>query len=98
MPFSNVKDVTPRYLQEDPEFERQLGKAKTSYQVESVLFSKIRDLDDELDALADVQFRLVNLMTGKQLAAYDEIHSRLAPKASRKQWADAIKEWKEANK
>jgi len=94
--FSNVKYVTPRYLQEDPELERQLNEAKTSDQVEHVLFFKIRLLDDELDALDAVQFRLVNLMSRKQLDAYDEIEAELGPKATLKQWSAAIKKWKEA--
>jgi hypothetical protein len=96
MPFANVNNVTPRYLQEDSEFERQLNEAKTSNQVEHVLFCKIRDLEDELDALDAVQFRLVNLMSSKQLDAYDEIQRRLGPKASDQDWTQAIKEWKEA--
>ncbi len=97
MPFANVNNVTPRYLQEDSEFERQLNEAKTSNQVEHVLFCKIRDLEDELDALDAVQFRLVNLMSSKQLDAYDAIEAELGPQATLTQWSAAIKKWKEGN-
>ena len=96
MAFANVNVIKSIREQLSDNWARKIDEAKTNDEVETILFEQISYLEDFLEREFDTHFRLVNLMTGKQLAAYDEIQRRLGPKASREEWSQAIKEWKEA--
>lgn len=98
MPIVHVTTIRSPSEHISQEWARKIDEAKATDDVEDILFQQIAYLEDFLEREFDTHFRLVNLMTGKQLAAYDEIQRRLGSKAGREQWADAIKEWKEANK
>jgi len=96
MAFANVNVIKSIREQISDNWARKIDEAKTNDEVETILFEQISYLEDFLEREIDTNFRLVNLMTSKQLAAYDEIQRRLGPKASREEWSQAIKEWKEA--
>lgn len=96
MAFANVNVIKSIREQISDNWARKIDEAKTNDEVETILFEQISHLEDFLEREIDTNFRLVNLMTGKQLAAYDEIQRRLGSKASREEWSAAIKEWKEA--
>ena len=96
MAFANVNVIKSIREQLSDNWARKIDEAKTNDEVETILFEQISYLEDFLEREIDTHFRLVNLMTSKQLAAYDEIQRRLGPKASREEWSQAIKEWKEA--
>lgn len=97
MAFANVHTVKSLRETVDERLARKLEAAKTSDEVKNILFHEIADLQDFLDREIRHHFRVVNLMTRKQLDAYDEIQRRLGPKASDEAWTQAIKEWKEAH-
>lgn len=78
------------------ELARKIAAAKTPEEVENILREKINHLVSFIDKVYEDQFRLVNLMTAGQLYAYDAILFRLGKNASRQEWSQAIKEWKEA--
>lgn len=96
MAFANVNVIKSIREQISDNWARKIDEAKTNDEVETILFEQISHLEDFLEREIDTNFRLVNLMTSEQLAAYDEIQRRLGPKASREEWSQAIKEWKEA--
>jgi hypothetical protein len=96
MPIVHVTTIRSPSEHISQEWARKIDEAKTTDDVEDILFQQIAYLEDFLEREFDTRFRLVNLMTRKQLDAYDEIQRRLGSKANREQWADAIKEWKEA--
>lgn len=96
MAFANVTTILPLREQVEKELAYKIDDAKTREEVETILREKINQLVSRLDRVYEDQFRLVNLMTYGQLSAYDEIGFRLGKNASREQWNQAIKEWKEA--
>lgn len=98
MPIVHVTTIRSIREHVSQEWARKIDEAKPTDDVEDILFQQIAYLEDFLEREFDTHFRLVNLMTGKQLAAYDEIQSRLGPRANREEWSQAIREWKEANK
>ena len=95
MAFANVHTVKSLRETVDEKLALKLEEAKTDAEVEDILFHQIAELQDFLDREIKHHFRLVNLMTRKQLDAYDEIRSRLGPNASDEAWTQAISEWKE---
>ena len=98
MPIVHVTTIRSIREHVSQEWARKIDEAKPTDDVEDILFQQIAYLEDFLEREFDTNFRLVNLMTGKQLAAYDEIQRRLGPGANREEWSQAIREWKEANK
>jgi hypothetical protein len=96
MPIVHV--TTSKSIREhvSDEWARKIDEAKATDNVEDILFQQIAYLEDFLEREFDTNFRLVNLMTSEQLTAYEAIQRRLGPKASREEWSQAIKEWKEA--
>lgn len=96
MAFANVNVIKSIREQISDNWARKIDEAKTNDEVETILFEQISHLEDFLEREIDTNFRLVNLMTSEQLTAYEEIQRRLGPKASREEWGQAIKEWKEA--
>lgn len=96
MAFANVNVIKSIREQISDNWARKIDEAKTNDEVETILFEQISHLEDFLEREIDTNFRLVNLMTSEQLTAYEEIQRRLGSKASREEWGQAIKEWKEA--
>ena len=96
MAFANVTVIKSVREQISDNWARKIDEAKTNDEVETILFEQISHLEDFLEREIDTNFRLINLMTSEQLTAYEEIKRRLGPKASREEWSQAIKEWKEA--
>ena len=96
MAFANVNVIKSIREQISDNWARKIDEAKTNDEVETILFEQISYLEDFLEREFDTNFRLVNLMTSEQLTAYEAIQRRLGPKASREEWSQAIKEWKEA--
>jgi hypothetical protein len=96
MAFANVNVIKSIREQISDNWARKIDEAKTNDEVETILFQQIAYLEDFLEREFDTHFRLVNLMSSEQLAAYEEIQRRLGSKASREEWGQAIKEWKEA--
>lgn len=96
MAFANVNVIKSIREQISDDWARRIDEAKTNDEVETILFEQIAYLENFLEREIDTNFRLVNLMTSEQLAAYEEIQRRLGPKANSEEWSQAIKEWKEA--
>ena len=57
----------------------------------------IDDLMHYLDCQDRNHFRLVNLMSKKELDAYDMIAAKLKPHASTMEWLIEIREWQKNN-
>ena len=96
MAFAHVTTILSYRDVVADELARKIAAAKTQEEVENILREKINHLVSFIDKFYEDQFRLVNLMTSEQLTAYEEIQRRLGSKASREEWGQAIKEWKEA--
>jgi len=96
MAFANVTTILSLKEQVAKELAYKIIDAKTREEVEAILRDKVNHLVSRLEKVYEDHFRLVNLMTSEQLTAYEEIQRRLGPKASREEWSQAIKEWKEA--
>ena len=72
----------------------KLVKAKDDWQVQNALHDHIEELTAFAERESRTAFRLVNMMTPRQLAAYDKIAAKLGKDATNEQWNAAIKEWK----
>lgn len=73
----------------------RLEQAVDHYQTQCALHDHIEDLTAFAERESRTVFRLVNMMTPRQLAAYDKIAAKLGKDATNEHWNVAIKEWKQ---
>jgi hypothetical protein len=79
------------------ELELRLSKANNEQEQIAALWAHIADLMVDMKRRDQQFFRVVSLMSKKELNAYDMIADKLKPNASNTEWLIEIREWQKNN-
>ena len=79
------------------ELKLRLSKANNEQEQIAALREHIADLMVDMKRRDQQFFRVVNLMSKKELNAYDMIADKLKPNASNTEWLIEIREWQKNN-
>jgi hypothetical protein len=79
------------------ELELRLSKANNEQEQIAALRAHIADLMVDMKRRDQQFFRVVSLMSKKELNAYDMIADKLKPNASNTEWLIEIREWQKNN-
>ena len=94
--FATVHNVESLQEWEHRQLKLKLDKAKTEQEQIAVLHAHCDELIRFLERTMDMHFRVVNLLTGEQLNAYDAIWAKVGPHASNAEWMKEIRKWKKS--
>ena len=95
--FATVHNVESPQEWWSRQLKLKLADAKTEQEQIAALHAHIGELMHHLDCQERNHFRLINLMSKKELDAYDMIADKLKPYASNMEWLIEIREWQKNN-
>jgi DNA-binding SARP family transcriptional activator len=95
--FATVHNVESLEQLFSKKLTQKLAKVETDQQRIDALYAHIADLMAYIERSDQMHFRVVNLMSKKELNAYDMIADKLKPNASNTEWLIEIREWQKNN-
>jgi len=95
--FATVHNVESPQEWWSRQLKLKLADAKSEQEQIAALHAHIDELTKYLDRQEQDHFRIVNLMSKKELDAYDMIADKLKPHASNMEWLIEIREWQKNN-